>query len=196
MLNIINEEWRPIQEFDGRYEVSNLGRIRSKNYNRMNMILSQKVHYKTGYLQCSFSIYDTKLQKVRQIHKDVHRLVAKAFLPNPQNKPQINHINFDKTDNKVTNLEWCTCKENIQHSYRAGHYNDVNHYSWLNKKVSNKSKYRYVYWDTHRQKWKASIKNNQKTYNIGRFDTEEEAAKAADNFIIKMNWSNRVLNFN
>lgn len=198
MLNIINEEWRPIQLFDGRYEVSSLGRIRSQNYNRKGQILKQTPNHKNKYMQCHFSYYDPITKKTKTTVKDVHRLVALAFIPNPENKPCVNHIDFNKQNNRVDNLEWTTYKENIWHSKNAGHYDipAIKDGTWLGKKVSTKSKYRYVYWDTKRNKWKASLKYKGKTYNVGRYDDEIEAAKAADAYIISKGWSNRVLNFN
>lgn len=196
MLNIVNEEWKPIQEFDGRYEVSNLGRIRSQNYNRKGVILTQRPHYKNGYMQCHFSYHDPISERCVTTTRDVHRIVAETFIPNPENKPCVNHIDFNRQNNIVTNLEWVTYKENIWHSKLAGRYDDMNHATWLGIKISTKSKYRYVYWDTNREKWKASLKVDAKTYNVGRYDSEEEAARAADEFILAHGWKDRILNFN
>ena len=104
------EIWRKVQEYDG-YEVSNLGRLRSY------------LHAKQAYIlkldNCQRYSRIHLMQNKKGSRKMVHRLVAGAFIPNPLNKPQINHKNGSKKDNKVENLEWCTNSENQLHSYRV-----------------------------------------------------------------------------
>lgn len=97
------EYW--INLIENEYFVSNFGKIYSSAYNKEFKL--RKDRY--GYLQVS-------LKKLRSSPLTVHRIIAKAFIPNPENKPQVNHINGIKTDNRVENLEWCTVKENIKHS--------------------------------------------------------------------------------
>lgn len=91
------------------YEVSNLGRIR--NVNSKQSIKLEK--NKKGYLRLSI--------KVKGVHKHyaVHRLVAIAFIPNPKNKPQVDHIDMNKTHNYVNNLRWCSNRENNR--WRCGY---------------------------------------------------------------------------
>lgn len=92
------------QQFGELYEVSTLGRVR-----RNGKILKQS--NREGYRILTLSI-DNKQKTML-----VHRMVALRFIPNPENKPQVNHIDGDKANNMVTNLEWCTPGENEQHSY-------------------------------------------------------------------------------
>lgn len=101
------EIWKPVVGYEGYYEVSNLGNVRSLNYNKTGSIklLSPSV-LRSGRLQVLLC-FDG-----RQKHKLVHRLVAEAFISNPENKPNIDHIDTDFTNNRVENLRWCTQSEN------------------------------------------------------------------------------------
>ena len=124
----MTEIWRSIKDYPG-YEVSNLGRVRSFNFNRVR-IKTLITHKPTGYI----AVYLYKHNKIK--NAKVHRLVAQAFIPNPENKPQVNHIDGDKTNNKADNLEWCTPSENQRHANRTG----LRDYKYCKKAVSQYSK--------------------------------------------------------
>lgn len=96
--------------YEGLYTIDIFGNvIRTKDGNE---VPQQK--NKFGYM--NVSLYKNGKQKQYK----VHRLIAQAFIPNPQNKEQVNHIDGNKTHNVVWNLEWCTCKENINHAIKIG----------------------------------------------------------------------------
>lgn len=109
------EEWRPVEGYEGYYEVSNTGRVRSLNYNHTGKPrdLKPKID-RYGYKVVH--IHRGKTHK----HLTVHRLVAIAFLPRRDGCNQVNHIDCNKQNNHVDNLEWCSNLENMQHADRNG----------------------------------------------------------------------------
>ncbi|MFA5382237.1 MAG: NUMOD4 motif-containing HNH endonuclease [Candidatus Micrarchaeia archaeon] len=120
----MKELWRDIKGFEGAYQISNRGRLKSFKFIKLGRILSNK-NGKGGYLsvvlQCNGKIRCTRL----------HRLVAEAFIPNSKNKDEVNHIDGNKQNNYVENLEWVTKSENVLHAIKrnpniiAG----INHYN-------------------------------------------------------------------
>ena len=100
----MEEIWKPIG-YEG-YEVSNLGRVKSYKYDKINGKIMKPYKNTKGYLQIDLQLDGRKREN--RVHLAVHRLVAMAFIPNPDNLPQVNHKDEDKTNNCVDNLEWCT----------------------------------------------------------------------------------------
>lgn len=112
------EIWKDIAGYEGKYQVSNLGRVRSLQYHNTKGIrrigyLKTAVDNK-GYLRCALS-KNNKLTTFK-----VHRLVASAFISNEENLPQINHKDGNKLNNHVKNLEWCNNSQNQLHAYATG----------------------------------------------------------------------------
>lgn len=128
----MTEIWKPISNFE-RYEVSNLGNVRSKAFTRINKRIQ---HGKEQEFSCYypeklltpdiFSNNTTSYKRVtlskngKTVRFLVHRLVAQEFLPNPLNLPFVNHIDNNGLNNKVTNLEWVTHSENMLHAQKQG----------------------------------------------------------------------------
>ena len=108
----MEEIWKDIKGYEGHYKVSNLGNVKSFKYGKETLLKRRLTDrgYDTAML------YDKGKQKCFKIH----RLVAQAFIPNLENKSEVNHIDGNKLNNSVDNLEWCTHKENITHGFKTG----------------------------------------------------------------------------
>ena len=110
-----HEQWRDIRNYEGLYQVSNYGRIKSFRRNEPMIFVRHKDsrnYFSLGLKKCGVK---TKTIKA-------HQLVALTFIPNPESKPQVNHIDGKKWNNRVGNLEWVTSAENIKHAYDSGFY--------------------------------------------------------------------------
>lgn len=111
----MEEIWKPIKGYEGLYEVSNLGRVKSlKRFHHQREQMLKNILTKYGY-------YKTKLLKNGKYKLiSTHRIVAQTFIPNEMNKEEVNHKDGNKLNNCVDNLEWCTSSENHIHAYKLG----------------------------------------------------------------------------
>ena len=109
-----DEVWKDIPRFKGKLQASCFGKLRRLYNFRKPRILH--TFFRKGYQHISLSYNGVKR------NYSVHILIAETFIPNLNNKPELNHRNFNRSDNRITNLEWCDKKENAQHAVRAGRY--------------------------------------------------------------------------
>lgn len=111
-----NEIWKDIENFEGKYQISNFGRVKT---------LKRKFVYKTKIMKLKndkdgYKLINLNITRVGKITLKVHRMVANAFIPNPKMKPMVNHKNLVKFDNRIENLEWVTRAENMKHAKENG----------------------------------------------------------------------------
>ena len=109
--NLPNEIWRDISGYKGKYQVSNFARVKSFHKGKVRIL---KPEMTKGYLR--ISLYKNGKTKLYF----VHILVARAFIPNPDKKPFVNHVDGNKLNNNASNLEWVTASENQQHAIKLG----------------------------------------------------------------------------
>jgi hypothetical protein len=167
VLNL-NEEWKPIPGFEKLYEASTFGRIRNS---RGKIMKTYKIN--SGYHCLKFTVNNKRTSHL------VHRLIAITFLGQFEIRPEVNHLDENKDNNSLSNLQWVTSSENKQHSMKTGTYNKI--YTTRNslgkKHLPNAhSKYHNVGWDKSRCKWTACIRHQGKNLERKRFNTEKEAA--------------------
>ncbi len=146
------EEFREIENFDN-YEVSNFGNVRNKKTEK----LLKKRLSKNGYYRIDLR------QNSKSTTLLIHRLVALTFIDNPDEKPSVDHIDNNRTNNNVRNLRWCTNKENMQNSKLS---------------ASNTSGVKGVHWDKQRNKWQAQIRIDGIKIHLGYFENKEDAIRA------------------
>lgn len=169
MTETILEEWKVIKGCSN-YSISSCGKIKN---NMTNKILKQQPNPK-GYLSTNIKTDDS--QSVRY---GIHRLMGLHFLDIIDGKTYVDHIDRNKQNNVISNLRWVTNAENIRNQ---------------NKRNGCSSKHKGVSFDKNRNKWTTKIKINYKTKNLGRYETEEEAALAYNNFIIENTIEGAILN--
>lgn len=162
---MIEEIWRPVVGYEGLYEVSNTGRVRSLDrYDSNNHFLKGRILKlcadKDGYLNVGLSL-GNKVKKYK-----VHRLVAEAFIPNPYNLPQVNHRDEDKTNNRVENLEMCNAKYNSNYGSRKDRVRDtaIKNGSWSGLSKEEWRKKYYEENQEHRKRYYQEKKDHIKEY--------------------------------
>lgn len=122
----MKEIWKDILRYEGKYQISNFGKVKSLARYRYGTGISAKERFYNerimAYSKGGRGYFQVKLTNNIKISKTftIHRMVAQAFVPNPFNKPQVNHIDGDKHNNMVENLEWVTASENVQHAVDIG----------------------------------------------------------------------------
>jgi hypothetical protein len=137
-------EWKKIKQFP-LYEASENGEIKTFNWkNKGKEAIMKPANDACGYLRTMLKNEEGKFCTIK-----VHRIIAQTFIPNPENKPQVNHKNGIRSDNRVINLEWCTASENIKHSFnflnRDRKYGEKNPAAKISEKDVIEIRKNYVY---------------------------------------------------
>ena len=163
-MMLSKEIWCDIKDYEGLYRISNLGRVKSiirykQNHSKSQLvdeiILKPSINNKGYY-------YVTLNKDGKQKHKIIHRLIAETFIPNPNNFPCVNHIDGNKMNNDISNLEWCSYSHNNKEAYRLGlkigaTKNKYGYDNWLSKHI-----YQYDLSGKFIKKWACSFEVERK----------------------------------
>ena len=170
-MSVINEEWRSIDGYIN-YQVSNIGRVRNANTGRM---LKQSLN-NNGYY------YGGLTKEAKQQQHLVHRLVANEFLEKPDNnyKYDIDHIDRDRTNNKMCNIRLATRSENMMNQTKSNTRQTSSQYKGVYKAGNN---------------WRAAVRCQGKKYDLGYFNSEERAARAYNEKAIELGGEYANINF-
>lgn len=165
--NNIKEIWKPIPGFENFYEASTLGQIRA--FRTKKVLKTYTIN--SGYQCLKFTVNSQRTSHL------VHRLIAITFIDNPLGKATVNHIDGNKDNNSLSNLEWNTISENLSHAYATDLHSKELCKSYIGKKHAKSiTKYHNVTYDKSRDKYSAKVTHNSINYGFKRFDTEIEAA--------------------
>lgn len=190
VLNFDSEIWEDVKGFEGKYQISTYGRVRALQDNHGSPCEKLRKARKRSDT-CEY-LYLQLWSKNVPLHRAVHRLVAEAFIPNPENKPMVNHMDGDKLNNNVCNLEWVTCTENHKHAFATAL--KMPSKAFLGKKWGGSSKYHNVTWDKSRNRWVATLKDAGKTLFQKRFANEIDAAQYVNEMLDMLGITNRPRN--
>jgi hypothetical protein len=165
-MSDVDEIWKDIKGFEGFYQVSNLGQVKSLAREMNNRIggMSKERQLKPGVDSKGYYFVNLHKDKIKH-SKLVHLLVANAFIENVDNKPDVDHKDNNRSNNNVLNLRYATKKENGMNR---------------TKSLKCSSIYKGVHWNEQRQKWQTHIKVNNKQTHLGCFDNDEGAGLCYD----------------
>lgn len=195
MLNRNDEIWKDIPGFEERYQVSNYGNVRSIRDNHGNKRIKPKATWvsPSGYQYVQLFVKDVKH------NVSVHHAVASAFIPNPDQKETVNHIDGNKLTNSVNNLEWATYSENLKHAHVTGLKQGQSH--WKGKKQPKAvSQFHNVTYDASKDRWIASVKHegkmHAKRFSVKKYREHAErlAAHAVNEILNQLGITDRAKN--